>query len=214
MAVGLVGGEGAEPGDALDVFEAGGDEFVGAVFDPLGSGGVGGAARGWVVFEATVLRRVVGGGDDDAVGAVELGVLVVGEDGVGEGGGGGVAEMLVDDGLDVVGGEDFEGGGEGGLGEGVGVFGEEEWAECVLGGAVLDDGLGDGGDVVVVEGGLEGAAAVAGGAEGYALGWDCGVGVEGVESGDEARDVDEGFGKRQLAGLVGRFGAHASVLVS
>ena len=58
---------------------------------------------------------------------------VVGEDGVGEGGGGGVGEVLVDDDFDVVGGEDFEGGGEGGFGEGVGVFGEEEGAGGVLG---------------------------------------------------------------------------------
>src|SRR5882757_5951420 len=88
----------------------------------------------------------------------------------GVGGGGGVAEMLVDDGFDVVGGEDFERGGEGGFGEGVGVFGEEEGAGGVLGGAVLDDGLGDGGDVVVVEAGGEGVAAMTGGSEGDTLG--------------------------------------------
>ncbi len=126
----------------------------------------------------------------------------MGEDGVGEGGGGGVAEVLVDDGFDVVGGEDLEGGGEGGLGEGVGVLREEEGAGGVLGGAVLDDGLGDGGDVVVVEAGGEGAAAMAGGAEGDALGGDGGVGVEGVVGGDEAGDVDEVFGEGWLAGLV------------
>ena len=101
-----------------------------------------------------------------------LRLRVVGEDGVGERGGGGVGEVVVDDGFDVVGGEDFEGGGEGGLGEGVGVLREEERAGDVFGGAVLDDGLGDGGDVVVVEGGGEGAAAMAGGAEGDALGGD------------------------------------------
>ena len=55
---------------------------------------------------------------------------------------------------------------------------------------------------------------MAGGAEGYALGWDGSVGVEGVEGGDEAWDIDEGVGERGLAGLVGRFGAHACVLVS
>src|SRR5260370_42057166 len=99
--------------------------------------------------------------------------------------------MFVDDGFDVVADEDLEGGGEGGLGEGVGVFGEEERAGGVLGGAVFDNGLGDGGDVVVVEGGGEGAATMAGGAEGDALGGDVGVGVQGVVGGDEAGDVDQ-----------------------
>ncbi len=71
MAVGVVGGEGLGVGDAFYGGEAGGDEVVGAVFDPFGGGGVGWAAVGWVVFEAAVFGWVVGGGDDDAVGAVE-----------------------------------------------------------------------------------------------------------------------------------------------
>ena len=203
MAVGLVGGEGSGVGDAFDGGEAGGDDVVGAVLDPLGGGGVGWAAVGWVVFEAAVFGWVVGRGDDDAVATVELEVGVAGEDGVGEGGGGGVAEMLVDEDFDVVGGEDLEGGDEGGFGEGVGVFGEEEGAGGVLGGAVLDDGLGDGGDVVVVEGGGEGAAAMAGGSEGDALGGDGGVGMEGVVGGDEAGDVDEVFGQGWWPGVLG-----------
>ena len=83
----------------------------------------------------------------------------------------------------------------------------------MLGGAVLNNGLGDGGDVIVVEGGVKGGAAVPGGAEGDALGGNGGVGVEGVEGGDEAGNVDEGFGEGELAGCVGRGGAHAGVLV-
>jgi hypothetical protein len=90
----------------------------------------------------------------------------------------------------------------------VGVFGEEEGAEGVLGGTVLDDGLGDGGDVIVVEGGGEGAAAVAGGSEGNALGGDGGVRAEGIVGGDEAGDVDEVGGEGWLAGGIG-LSAHA-----
>ena len=74
-----------------------------------------------------------------------------------------------------------------------------------LAAAVLDDGLGDGGDVVVVEGGVEGGAAMAGGAEGDALGGVGGVGMEIVVGGDEAGDVDEGVGRGELAGGVGHF---------
>ena len=101
VAVGGGGGEGAGVGDALDgrlVPARCGEEVVGAVLDPLGGGGVGGAAVGGVVFEAAVLGGVVGGGDDDAVGLGFAWVCgVVGEDGVGEGGGGGVGEVLVDE---------------------------------------------------------------------------------------------------------------------
>ena len=165
----------------------------------------------WVVLEAAVLGWVVGRGDDNAVAAVELEVGVTGEDRMGERGSGGVAEMLVDDGLDVVGGEDLKGGDEGWLGEGVGVFGEEERAEGVLGGTVFDDSLGDGGDVIVVEAGGEGAAAMAGGAEGDTLGGDVGVGMQGVVRGDEAGDVDQIGGEGRLAGGVRGWGGHASL---
>ena len=74
----------------------------------------------------------------------------------------------------------------------------------MLGGAVLDDGLGDGGDVVVVEAGGEGAAAMAGGTEGYTLSGEGRVGMQTVVGGDEAGDVDQIFGQRRLAGLVWR----------
>ncbi len=49
---------------------------------------------------------------------------------------------------------------------------------------------------------------MAGGAEADALGGETGVGVELVEGGDEAGDVDEVLGERELAGGVGG-GAHA-----
>ena len=128
---------------------------------------------------------------------------VVGEDGVGERGGGGVGEVGVDHDVNVVGGEDLEGGGEGGLGEGVCVLRQEEGAGGVLVAAIVNDGLGDGGDVVFVEGSVEGAAAVAGGAEGYTLRGDGGVRMEGVVGGDEAGEIDQVGWERKLAGLVG-----------
>ena len=75
-----------------------------------------------------------------------------------------------DEGVDFVSCEDFKGGGEGGVGEGVGILREEEGAGDLVEAAVVDDALGDSGDVVVVEGGEEGGAAVAGGSKGDALG--------------------------------------------
>ena len=126
MAVGGGGGEGAGVGDAFDFGEAVGDEFVGAVLNPLGGGGVGWASVGRVVFEAAVFGRVVGRGDHDSVGAIFFAGRVVGKDGVREGGGGGVGELVVDHHFDAVGGEDFECCGERGFREGVGVLGKEK----------------------------------------------------------------------------------------
>ncbi len=207
VVVGLGGGgfEGLGEGDTADAGELCGEEFVGAVLDGFGDVGVGGAAVGRVVLEAAILWRVVRGGDDDAVGeagTVEVFARVVGEDGVREGGCGGVAvgggrsllgaAACVDAGFHVVGGQDFKRGAEGGFREAVGVHGEEERAGVALAGAVLDDGLGDGEDVVLVEGGVEGGAAVAAGAEADFLVGVAGVGVQGVVGGQEAREVDEG----------------------
>ena len=191
MAVGGGGGESFGVGDFFYCGETGGDDLVGAVLNPLGGGGVGRATVGWVVLEAAVLGWVVRGGDDDAVGEVDLAAAVVGEDGVRERGGWCVGEVGVDHGFDVVGDENFEGGGEGGFGECVRVLREEEGSGDGLVAAVVADSLSDGGDVVFVEGGVEGAAAMAGGAEGYTLSWDGWIRMQGVVGGDEAGDVDQ-----------------------
>ena len=178
-------------GDALDPFEAGGDEFIGAILDPLGGRGVGRAAVGRVVLEAAVLGWVVRGRDDDAVGAVELQVAIAGKDGVREDRRRGVAEVLVDHDLDVVGGEDLERGREGWLGEGMGIAREKEWTQCVFGSPVFDDGLGDGGDVVVIECRRERAAAMAGGPETDALSGNLRFGMERIVRSDQAWHIDK-----------------------
>lgn len=85
----------------------------------------------------------------------------MGQDGVGEDRRGGVAEIDIDHRVDAIGGQDFEGGDEGRFGQGVGIFGKKERATGVLRRAVIADGLSDGGDVVIVERGMEGAAAMA-----------------------------------------------------
>ena len=90
----------------------------------------------------------------------------------------------------------------------MGVLGEKERAGDAGGGAVFADGLGDGEDVGVVEAVVERAAAVSAGAESDALRGDGGVGVVGVEGGDEAGDVGEGFREGRLAWGVGDGGGH------
>ena len=65
---GGVRGQGVGQRDALDAAQAVLEQFVGAVGDPAGGVGVGGAAVRRVVLEAAVAGRVVAGGDHDAVG--------------------------------------------------------------------------------------------------------------------------------------------------
>src|SRR4030095_10474276 len=81
--------------DPPHAVQPGPQQPVGLVLDPAGDVGVGRAAVGRVVLEAAVLGRVVGGGDDDAVGQVVAPVPVPGEDGVGEGRGRGGAVRRV-----------------------------------------------------------------------------------------------------------------------
>ena len=105
-------------------------------------------------INTALARRVVARGDDDAVGppgVVRGAAAVVGEDRVGDRGGGGVAVQRVHLRGDVVAGQHLERRVEGGAGEGVGVAADEQRPPDPLGGAVLDDGLGGRGDVVFVE---------------------------------------------------------------
>ena len=115
-----------------------------------------------IVLEAAVRGRVVGGRDDDAVALLcALVASVPLEDGVGHAGRGGEGLVLGDAGLDMVGCQYLQGGAVGRLGQGVGVEADEERALEAFFGAVFADRLGDGRDVVLVEGPPDGASAVA-----------------------------------------------------
>ena len=185
---------------ALHVAVAGAEQVVGAVLHPAGDVGVGGAAVGRVVLETAVARGIVGRGDDDAVGQPSVAAAVVGQDGVGDDGGGGEAIVVLDDGVDVVGDEDFEGGLLSRARERVGVLAHEEGAGDVVGGAVLADGLRDGGNVGLGEGPVLGRAPMAAGAEADELARVGEVGRAVVVRVDELGDVDEEAGGSGFAG--------------
>ena len=202
MAMRGVGDEGAVVRYALYAGEPTCNQLVGAVLNPGGARCVGRAAVGWVVLEAAVLRRVVRGRDHDAVGQVVHAVLVVGEDGVRERGRRRVGQRGIDAGLDFVAGQHFERGVECRVGQRVRILCDEDGAGDAVDGAVLDDGLRDGGDVVVVEAGEERTAAVAGGSERDLLRGDSDVRMQRVVGGDEARNVDERVWRGELAGGV------------
>jgi hypothetical protein len=68
---------------------------------------------------------------------------------------------------------------------------DEERPGDALAGAVLDDRLGDGGDVILVEGGVERGAPVPARAEDDALGGDGDIRMPVMVGVDEFGDVDE-----------------------
>jgi hypothetical protein len=202
--------EGLREGEALDALQLGRNQLIRAVLNPFWSGGGGWTAVGGVVLEAAILGRVVRGRDDDAIGLRLACVLfVVRENGVRERGRGRVSGDVrygviasVDDGVDAVGGEHFEGSDEGRLGESVGILREEERAGGLLRRAVLDDGLRNGEDVRVVEAAVERGAAMPGGAEADALGGVLGVRMVRVEGGDERGQLHELVRGGEVAGRV------------
>ena len=75
---------------------------VGAILDPSGDIGIGRPALGRVVLEAAVLRRIVRGRDDDAVGQPVIASAVMDEDGVRDDGRRREAVVALDDGHHAV----------------------------------------------------------------------------------------------------------------
>ena len=66
---------------ALHPYISRAQQFVGAILNPARHVGIGRAAVGRVVLEASVLRRIVRGRNDDAVGEVILAAAVVNQNG-------------------------------------------------------------------------------------------------------------------------------------
>ena len=156
------------------------------------------AAGDGVVLEAAVGGRVVGRRDDDAVGealALEalgaVGRTVVGQDGLGDHRGGHEVVTGIDAYVHAVGDEHLDGGLLGRAGQRVGVGAEVQRAGDAGLLAVFGDGLGDGDDVGLVERGLQGRSAVAGGAEDDTLLGDFRIGDEVIVFADNLIDINQ-----------------------
>ena len=87
--------------------------------------------------------------------------------------------------------EDLERGGPGGTTQGVAVTPEEEGSADPGGLPEFADGLGRRCDVVIIERGVEGAAAMAGGAEAHPLCWILRVRMLGVVGRDQGSRIDQ-----------------------
>ena len=143
---------------------------VGARLDPLGDIGIGRPAVGRIVLEAAVLRRIVRGRNDDAVGEAIAAPAIVDEDGVRNDRRRREAVVALDHGRHVVGRQHLERGTLRRPRERVRVLAHVERTGDGLRLPVLADRLGDRQDVRLIERAAQGCSAVPAGPEADLLG--------------------------------------------
>ncbi|MNF72248.1 hypothetical protein D3C84_542200 [compost metagenome] len=194
-------GQGLGERHPLHAGQTGFQNGVGAVFHPLGDLPFGRTAVGGVVLEATVFRRVVGRGDHHPIGQGRRLAGVVTQNGVGDDRGRREAQTSLDAGLDAVGRQHFHRAGEGGFREGVRVHAHKQRALDASLLAILHQRLGHRQDVGFGEGVVQGAAAVAGGAEGHPLLGAAHVRLVEVVGADQTGNVGQIAYAGRLAGV-------------
>lgn len=187
-------------GDPHDFLQAVPQQRVGPVLHGFGRARVGGAALGRVVFEAAVRRGIVRRRDHDAVGERFGPATVVGQDGVRDRRRGRVAAALLHEDVHAVRGEHLDRGPLRRLGQRVGVHAQVERPGRARVAPVLDERLADRGDVVFVERSVGGCSAMPGRPERHGLRRNFGIRLDRIVAGDQARNVDEQFRRRGLAG--------------
>ena len=187
--------------DLFHVPVAAAQQFVGAVLHRPGDVGVGGAAAGRVVLEAAVLRGVVAGRDDDAVGLSNVVLLapVVLQNGPADQRRGRVGSALAAAHVHPVGDQDPQGRGQRRFAEGVGIGPDKQRAVNARRSAVLGHRLRDGEDMALGKRAAQAAAPVAAGAEADLLGRVVHIGRDLVVAGQQQRDVGQNRFGGQLA---------------
>src|SRR5262247_4577447 len=144
-------------------------KLVGTVLDPLGHVGIGWPTVGWVILEATVLRRIVRGCDDDTVGEMLFSATVIDENSVRDNRRRGYSIVLLNDGFDIVAGQHLERGALRRPGHRVGVFANIQWSVGPLAAPVIANRLGDSQNVSLGERTVQRRATVPAGAEAHEL---------------------------------------------
>src|SRR6266700_1834259 len=136
--------DGGRKGQTFDAGVALAQQSVGPVLDPRGDVEVSGTTVGWIVLETAVLRRVVRGRDDNAVGEVLCTIPVVNEDVPRDDRCRRDAVVLLDDGLHGIGRQHLQCGALGRRGQGVCVLPHVEWAVNALTVPIVTNGLRNG----------------------------------------------------------------------
>ena len=164
----LVGGRGAQGGfvgHPPQAVAVGMQELIRAMLNPVGDIRVRRTAVRRIVFQPAVGRRVVGGRDANPIRQPVFAATVILQDREGKSGRGRESVIGLDENLDAVGREDFQGGALGGRGESMGVLRHEHRPRRAVGAPVVADRLGDGEDVRLGEGAIKRRAAMPAGAE-------------------------------------------------
>jgi hypothetical protein len=147
--------------EAADLAVAATQDRVGPVLYPLRHVHIRRPAVGRVVLEPAVLRRVVRGGDDDAIGQTRAAAVVVPQDRMRDDRGRRRAVVGLDEDLHPMRGQDRQRSALGWPRDGVGVFAHPQRAGDPRLLSILADRLRDGGDVRVGEGAIQRGAAMA-----------------------------------------------------
>mgnify|MGYP007082096042 CR=1 FL=1 len=129
---------------------------IGPVLDPFCDHGVSRPTVRWVVFDAAVLRRIVRGGDDDAVGKPRCSPSIIGENRVRDDGSGGVPSGLIDHDPNTVRCQHFDRTRPSRFRECVGIPAKVQGPDCTLAGSIFTDRLRDSQNMPLVKASLEG----------------------------------------------------------
>ena len=175
----------------LHALQIGGKEGIRAILNPFRHLGIGRPTMRWVILDAAVLRRIVRGGDDDAVGEPRCSPSIVGEDRVRDDRSGGVPIILIDHHLNAVRCQHLERARTSWFRECVCIPAEIQRPDCALAGAIFTDRLRDGQDMPFVKASLEGRTPMSRRAKGHSLLTNHGIGLLRKIGCDELRDIDE-----------------------
>ncbi|MCG3774314.1 MAG: hypothetical protein JW395_1133 [Nitrospira sp.] len=140
----------------LDSLQICGQEGIRAVLNPFCHLGIGRPAMRWVVLDAAILRRIVGGSDDNAVGKTGYSPSIIGEDRVRDDRSGGIPTIWIDHHLDAIRSQHLNRTHKSWFRECVGIPTEIERPVCALAGSILTDRLRDGQDMPFIKASLEG----------------------------------------------------------
>ena len=176
---------------ALDLAQAAFKQRIGAVLHPGGDIAVSRAAVGGVVLETAAVRRVVRGGDDDAIGQARAAALVVHQDGLADCRRRGELTASRDHGLHAIGCQHFNRTFQRRLRQRMGIGADKQRAADALGRPVITDRLADRQHMGLVEAVSQGAAAMPGGAECHALAGHAQVRLQIVIGRQQRRDIGQ-----------------------